>query len=72
MKSGVRIDNDEYEKDSASDFVLWKSWKESDGENFWLQEFKIIKNENFKESSLKNENIKILEENEKEALLTIK
>lgn len=72
MKSGVRIDNDEYEKDSASDFVLWKSWKESDGENFWLQKFKIIKNENFKESSLKNENIKILEENEKEALVTIK
>jgi len=26
----VRVDNDEYDKDSAADFVLWKAWKESD------------------------------------------
>ncbi|MDP4720855.1 MAG: cysteine--tRNA ligase [Akkermansiaceae bacterium] len=26
---------DEYEKDSISDFVLWKSRREDDGENFW-------------------------------------
>ena len=41
MKSGVRIDNDEYEKDSASDFALWKSWKETDWENFWEEEFEV-------------------------------
>lgn len=26
---------DEYDKDSASDFVLWKGRREEDGENFW-------------------------------------
>lgn len=41
MKSGARVDNDEYEKDSASDFVLWKAWKESDWENFWEETFEI-------------------------------
>lgn len=36
MKSSVRIDNDEYEKDQIADFALWKAYnKESDGENFW-------------------------------------
>lgn len=39
MKESVRVDNDEYEKDNAADFVLWKSWKESDGENFWNETF---------------------------------
>ncbi len=39
MKQSVRIDNDEYEKELASDFVLWKAWKESDGENYWEKEF---------------------------------
>lgn len=39
MKESVRIDNDEYEKDSAGDFVLWKAWKEEDGDNFWEETF---------------------------------
>jgi cysteinyl-tRNA synthetase len=30
MKSSVRIDNDEYEKENAADFVLWKAWKPTD------------------------------------------
>lgn len=30
-----RADSDEYEKDSVADFVLWKSRKPEDGENFW-------------------------------------
>ncbi len=30
-----RADADEYEKDSIADFVLWKSRKEEDGENYW-------------------------------------
>ena len=39
MKKSVRIDNDEYEKDKAADFVLWKAWKEYDGENYWDKDF---------------------------------
>jgi cysteinyl-tRNA synthetase len=39
LKANARVDNDEYDKDSVSDFVLWKSWKEGDGENFWEEEF---------------------------------
>ncbi len=30
-----RVKNDEYEKESARDFALWKSWDEADGEVFW-------------------------------------
>jgi len=42
LKESVRIDNDEYDKDSASDFALWKAYdKEKDGENFWEEEFEI-------------------------------
>jgi cysteinyl-tRNA synthetase len=33
MKDGARVDNDEYDKDSARDFVLWKARKEN--ETFW-------------------------------------
>ncbi len=35
LKVGARVAADEYEKDSASDFALWKSWQETDGEIFW-------------------------------------
>lgn len=31
----ARSNSDEYEKDSLSDFVLWKGRKPEDGENFW-------------------------------------
>lgn len=41
MKTSVRIDNDEYDKEQACDFVLWKAWKDSDGENFWEENFSI-------------------------------
>lgn len=41
MKAWARVDSDEYDKESASDFVLWKAWKESDWENFWEEEFII-------------------------------
>jgi cysteinyl-tRNA synthetase len=30
-----RLKNDEYEKENAQDFALWKSWDESDGDVFW-------------------------------------
>jgi cysteinyl-tRNA synthetase len=35
MRSGVRVDNDEYEKDDARDFALWKAWSEEDGPVYW-------------------------------------
>ena len=34
-RSGVRINNDEYDKDSVADFALWKAWSESDGDVKW-------------------------------------
>jgi cysteinyl-tRNA synthetase len=36
IQSGARVDSDEYEKDDARDFVLWKAQKE--GEDFWETE----------------------------------
>jgi len=30
-----RIKTDEYEKDNAQDFALWKAWDEKDGKVFW-------------------------------------
>lgn len=30
-----RVDADDYDKDAAEDFVLWKGWKEEDGAVFW-------------------------------------
>ncbi|MFQ5870140.1 MAG: cysteine--tRNA ligase [Candidatus Zixiibacteriota bacterium] len=38
LKAGARIDSDEYEKETASDFALWKAWDEDDGEVFWETE----------------------------------
>lgn len=38
LKDGARIDSDEYEKEEARDFVLWKTWTEADGEVFWETE----------------------------------
>jgi len=35
LKVGARVASDEYEKESASDFALWKAWQESDGDIFW-------------------------------------
>ncbi len=35
LRSGARVDSDEYEKETASDFALWKGWTEKDGAVFW-------------------------------------
>ena len=37
LKEGVRVDNDEYDKDNAQDFALWKAKKE--GEPSWPAPF---------------------------------
>ena len=38
LKSGTRIASDEYEKESVSDFALWKAWDEADGDIYWETE----------------------------------
>ena len=35
LKVGVRVKMDEYEKEKASDFALWKAWDADDGDVFW-------------------------------------
>ncbi|MFH1998677.1 MAG: cysteine--tRNA ligase [Planctomycetota bacterium] len=35
QRVGVRIQADEYEKDQAADFALWKKWDEADGDVGW-------------------------------------
>lgn len=35
MRTGGRVDDDEYEKESANDFALWKAYKPEDGDVYW-------------------------------------
>ena len=35
LKEGARVSQDEYEKQEAKDFALWKAWDEKDGNVFW-------------------------------------
>jgi len=35
LRPGARVATDEYEKESVSDFALWKAWDEKDGQVFW-------------------------------------
>ena len=39
LKAGARVKQDEYEKEQASDFALWKAWDESDGDVYWNSQF---------------------------------
>ncbi|MBR9683825.1 cysteine--tRNA ligase [Candidatus Woesearchaeota archaeon] len=38
LKSGARVKQDEYEKESLHDFALWKAWDNADGNIFWETE----------------------------------
>ncbi|MBN2368728.1 cysteine--tRNA ligase [Candidatus Woesearchaeota archaeon] len=38
LKAGVRVKKDEYEKESANDFALWKAYDKADGDVFWETE----------------------------------
>lgn len=38
LKPGARVASDEYEKESVSDFALWKAWDKDDGDVFWETE----------------------------------
>lgn len=35
MRAGARVAQDEYEKENAADFALWKAWDEDDGDVGW-------------------------------------
>jgi cysteinyl-tRNA synthetase len=35
LKAGARVNVDEYEKDQASDFALWRAWTPEDGDVYW-------------------------------------
>jgi cysteinyl-tRNA synthetase len=35
LRDGVRVSNDEYEKENVGDFALWKAWGEADGDVGW-------------------------------------
>ena len=38
LKAGARVKVDEYAKEEASDFVVWKAWDTDDGDVFWETE----------------------------------
>jgi cysteinyl-tRNA synthetase len=35
LKAGARVRQDDYSKDAAQDFALWKAWDENDGNVWW-------------------------------------
>ncbi len=35
LKSGQRVEDDEYEKEEGRDFALWKGYKDEDGDVYW-------------------------------------
>jgi cysteinyl-tRNA synthetase len=35
LKAGARVRQDDYDKDSAQDFALWKAWDKEDGKIYW-------------------------------------
>ena len=39
LKVGARIKQDQYEKEQARDFALWKNWTKKDGNVFWDAQF---------------------------------
>ena len=38
LKAGARVSQDEYAKEEAQDFALWKAWTPEDGEVYWETE----------------------------------
>jgi cysteinyl-tRNA synthetase len=38
LKAGARVSQDEYAKEDAQDFALWKAWTPEDGDVFWEAE----------------------------------
>ncbi len=38
LKAGARVSQDEYCKEEAQDFALWKAWTPEDGDAYWITE----------------------------------
>ena len=38
LKAGARVSHDEYTKEEAKDFALWKAWTPEDGDVYWRTE----------------------------------
>jgi cysteinyl-tRNA synthetase len=38
LKAGARVSQDEYAKEEAQDFALWKAWTPEDGDVYWATE----------------------------------
>ncbi|MBD3168005.1 MAG: cysteine--tRNA ligase [candidate division Zixibacteria bacterium] len=38
LKAGARVDSEEYDKETAADFALWKGWDDDDGDVYWETE----------------------------------
>ena len=38
LKAGARVKQDEYAKEEAQDFALWKAWTQEDGDVYWETE----------------------------------
>ncbi|MGD0645025.1 MAG: cysteine--tRNA ligase [Candidatus Bathyarchaeia archaeon] len=38
LKAGARVSQDEYDKEEAQDFALWKAWTQEDGDAYWETE----------------------------------
>ncbi len=38
LKAGARVNQDEYAKEEAQDFALWKAWTSEDGDVYWETE----------------------------------
>lgn len=39
LQAGKRVNHDEYTKDTAADFALWKAWDKDDGDVWWDSPF---------------------------------
>ncbi len=67
LKAGARVSQDEYEKEQANDFALWKAWDKEDGDVFWeiLIEFDVTSEEyeHLIEQAIKNNDKEFLELN---------
>ncbi|MCA9583694.1 MAG: cysteine--tRNA ligase, partial [Myxococcales bacterium] len=37
LQAGARVSQDEYDKETAADFALWKAWVPEDGDVYWDQ-----------------------------------
>ena len=67
LEIGKRVKQDQYEKEEAKDFALWKAYDKEDGNVFWetVIEFDVSSKEfeNLVEQAIKNNDLEFLELN---------